>query len=544
MAVSVIENLDTLRADTMQPRRSTHMTITSQLNRAREVGTPLVAVATADQPATASAIAREMVELKHGKGPAPVIGWDILRGYHPRNKIGEDALAKMLGEMPVEATRNLGAALNLAAAAPPFTVLLFMNAQRLMDEPIMAQGIMNLRDLFKVDGRTLVLLGPSFDHLPAEIGQDILVFDEPLPTREELRKSTEKLYEDNEVKSVASETLDRSADALAGLAPFPAESAASLAVDEKGKIDIGHMWQRKFRAIENVRGLTMSLPKIGFANMGGCREIVSYIDEIASGPCRPKIIVWLDEFEKMIAGGGGSGPGESSGTSQDQIKVLLTDMERYGWVGDLRVGPPGCSKSLSVQLMAGHLGVPLAEADLGAAKSKWVGESEAQIRALVKAILAMGGEGPGVYFAATCNSLESLSAPLRRRFSAPGSTPFMFDLPDEDELEAIGNIQLAHWERLAGRALTKDRGFFRKCIGWSGANVRDCCRVAYSRGRQIEEVIIVPAAQQDKVGLEKLRQMAHGIFLSASYPGTYKKPSEQPEVNPGAGRKFGARKES
>lgn len=518
------------------------MTITQQLNRAREVGTPLVAVATADQPATASAIAREVLDLESKKSEvAPVIGWDILRGYHSMNKPGDKALAQMLGEIPPEATRNLGTALILAGSVPKFSVIVLKNAQRLIEEPVMAQGLLNLRDEFKSNGRMLILIGPAFAHLPAEIGQDMLVLDEPLPTREELRGSTAKLYEDNEVSTNAA-VLEHSADALVGLAPFPAESAASLAVSDAGEVEIGEMWKRKFRAIENVKGLTMSLPKRGFDHMGGCLEFVRYVEEYGAGPCRPRLIIWLDEFEKMIGGaGGGTGANESSGTSSDQVKVLLTDMERYGWVGDLRVGPPGCTKSLSVELMAGHLGIPLGELDLGAAKSKWVGESEAQIRACIKAILAMGGEGPGVYFAATCNSLEALSAPLRRRFSAPGSTPFFFDLPDEDELEAIGKVQLAYWETLARRPLAKDRGYFRNCKGWSGANVRDCCRVAYARGKMVEDVMIVPAAQQDKAGLERLRTMANGVFLSASYEGTYqmRKESDAPEAL--AGRRFASK---
>jgi len=538
------------------------MLTTEQINKARQVGTPLIAVSTADQPATALAIATKLIDLESGAdyieadgkqhpGGVPVISWDILRGFRPMNKLGEPALAKVLGERPPQAARHPGEALSLALDAEKDTIFVFFNAQRVLDEPMVAQGLMNLRDLFKGNGRSIILLGDSFARLPKEIAQDFFVIDEPLPTRDELRASTAKLYEENEV-SIRESALDSAADALAGLAPFPAESAASMAVRGKQNVDLDEMWRRKFRAIENVKGLKMTLPKVTFKDMGGCKAFIEYVELLAAGPCRPRIIVWLDEFEKMIsgAGDGGQSPGESTGTAMDQVKVLLTEMERNNWSGDLRVGPPGSGKTQSVQLMAGHLGIPLVEFDLGGVKSKWLGESEEQIRAAIKALFAMGGDGPGVYFAATCNSLSALSAPLRRRFSAPGSTPFMFDLPDVDEREAIGRIQQSAFEKLAGRGIGP-RGarwdqeasmlFWKSASGWSGANIRDCCRVAYSLQRTVDQVTIVPAADQDKAGLEKLRTMANGVFLSASYPGTYKMPSKDLEVS--KPRRFGARNE-
>jgi len=58
--------------------------------------------------------------------------------------------------------------------------------------------------------------------------------------------------------------------------------------------------------------------------------------------------------------------------------------------GVFLVGVSGCGKSLIAKAIASAWGVPLLRGDLGAAKSKWVGDSEANIRALFAVAEALG----------------------------------------------------------------------------------------------------------------------------------------------------------
>ena len=58
--------------------------------------------------------------------------------------------------------------------------------------------------------------------------------------------------------------------------------------------------------------------------------------------------------------------------------------------GALLVGVPGCGKSLTAKAIAAAWGVPLLRVDLGALKSKFVGEFEGNLRKAFKVIEAIG----------------------------------------------------------------------------------------------------------------------------------------------------------
>lgn len=58
--------------------------------------------------------------------------------------------------------------------------------------------------------------------------------------------------------------------------------------------------------------------------------------------------------------------------------------------GAMLVGVPGCGKSLTAKAIATAWGVPLLRLDLGALKSKFVGESEANMRKALRVIEAIG----------------------------------------------------------------------------------------------------------------------------------------------------------
>ena len=218
---------------------------------------------------------------------------------------------------------------------------------------------------------------------------------------------------------------------------------------------------------------------------------------------------------KLYIIAGPNGAGDSSGTSQDQAGVLLTTMEKYGYAGQILVGPPGSGKSAFADAVAGTFERPLICVDLGAAKGSLVGQSEERIRAMMKAIYAIAGE-KGAFFIATCNKLDILSPELRRRFRYG---IYFFDLPDKDERISIGKLQTAKYK------LKQDDEFWIECEGWSGANIRDCCDLSYAMrvGLKDAQNFIVPAFKQDQDGITRLRNMANGKFLSASYEGTYDK---------------------
>ena len=62
---------------------------------ARRVGTPLVAVRTADP---ASAIAQVSVSVNGKNEDVPLVAWDFIGGLQGRNEAGKSAVAKVVGE--------------------------------------------------------------------------------------------------------------------------------------------------------------------------------------------------------------------------------------------------------------------------------------------------------------------------------------------------------------------------------------------------------------------------------------------------------------
>jgi len=182
-------------------------TLIEQVEKARRVSTPLIAIATPDQANTLDVV--KGIFLDNKKTPIPIIKWDALNGFTAINEVGRDTLVELLKTDKVEEWPGLSAnpasALGLAALLPGEqrdtenklaqrgSVLFMHNAHLFFEDKgdrehaQVVQGIWNLRDLYKADKRTLIILGPAFT-FPPEIAQDIIEFDEPLPDEEEQRR--------------------------------------------------------------------------------------------------------------------------------------------------------------------------------------------------------------------------------------------------------------------------------------------------------------------------------------------------------------------
>jgi len=106
---------------------------------------------------------------------------------------------------------------------------------------------------------------------------------------------------------------------------------------------------------------------------------------------RERILEWHDPIPDGLDAIGGL----------DNLKAWLISRaaayspraRKYGLLppkGALLVGVPGCGKSLTAKAIATAWGVPLLRLDLGALKSKFVGESEGNLRRALRVIEAIG----------------------------------------------------------------------------------------------------------------------------------------------------------
>ena len=480
---------------------------------ARRVGTPLLAVQTAD-PASAITQVCESINGKHSL--PPLLVWDFISGLQGRNEAGKAAVAKVLGEnSPVLGPGDvLAVAQRIAADA----ILFLLNPQRLWEQSDVVQGIWNLRDVFKAGGQMLVLLTPPGATLPVELQNDVMVIDEPLPSTEDLARLVGETFESASVTAPDDAIVSKAVDALVGLAAFPAEQVLAMSLSKSG-LDFERLWERKCQAVEQTRGLSIWRGGETFDEIGGCQNIKRFLTAVFEGREAPRVIVFVDEIEKAFAGTGT----DMSGVKTEMTGTMLSWMQDRSADGIIFIGPPGAAKSAVGKAAGATAGIPTVAFDLSAMQNSLVGGSGEQLRAALQVVDAIS-QGRSLWIA-TCNSITSLPPELRRRFTLG---TFFFDLPSAEERRAIWNIYVNRW-RLTGE-LPDDEG-------WTGAEIKECCRKAWRLKLSLRESAeyIVPVSRSAADQIEALRRQASGRFLSASQPGVFTAESRQ--VTAGAGKR-------
>jgi hypothetical protein len=470
----------------------------SLLKAARRAGTPLVAIRTADP---ASALAQVATSIG-GEKDTPLIAWDILNGLVGRNKTGNAAIAKVLGET----STALGPADALAAARKfaKDTVFCFLNPQRVWEQPDVVQGIWNLRDVFKSGGQMLVLIITPGASLPAELQSDVMVIDEPLPSPEELAAVVRQTFEAAELAAPEEATVSKAVDALVGLAAFPAEQVIAMSLSKAG-LDFARLWDRKRQAVEQTPGLTIWRGGETFDQIGGCENIKRFLRAVLHGQEAPRVIVFVDEIEKAFAGTGT----DMSGVKTEMTGTMLSWMQDHGADGTIFIGPAGAAKSAVAKAAGATAGIPTVAFDLSAMQSSLVGGSGERLRAALQVVDTIS-QGRSLWIA-TCNSIVSLPPELRRRFTLG---TFFFNLPSAEERKAIWQIYRDRWN-LDGKLPDDD--------GWTGAEIKECCRKAWRLNLSLQESAqyIVPVSRSAADQIATLRAQASGRFLSASRAGVY-----------------------
>lgn len=466
---------------------------------ARRVGTPLLAVRTADP---ASAITQVCAGAIGKNGPPPVLVWDFVGGLQGRNDAGKSVVGKVLGEN--SPALGPGDVLAVAQRIASDTILFFLNPQRVWEQPDVVQGIWNLRDVFKAGGQMLVLVTPAGATLPIELQNDVMIIDEPLPATDDLARLVSETFESAGVSAPDHATASNAVDALVGLAAFPAEQVLAMSLSKNG-LDLGRLWERKCQAVEQTPGLTIWRGGETFDQIGGCENIKTFLTAVLRGREAPRVIVFVDEIEKAFAGAGT----DMSGVKTEMTGTMLSWMQDRGADGTIFIGPPGAAKSAVAKAAGATAGIPTVAFDLSAMQNSLVGGSGERLRAALQVVDAIS-QGRSLWIA-TCNSITSLPPELRRRYTLG---TFFFDLPVAAERKAIWDIYLKRWS-LTGEIPDDD--------GWTGAEIKECCRKAWRLKLSLIESAkyIVPVSRSAADQIEALRRQASGRFLSASEAGVF-----------------------
>lgn len=489
--------------------------LTKSFRAARNASAPLMAVQTPDQAATMAALLKELraEAVPPGFEPGCAFVWDAVRAIRPLDEISKKQMHKF--SEPNMMIRP-DEAINAAANMPAESIFFVLNAHRHISASesttATVQAIWNLRDEFKANRRTLILLAPNI-MLPAELETDTLILDEPLPEKDEITAIASAIYEAGAQPVPSEETVASIVAATSGLASFPAEQAIAMSMRKNG-IDLDTLWERKRQMVEQTRGLSVYRGKDSYADIGGLQNIKQFTTKVIEGKRKPRVIVFIDEIEKAI-----NPEGDLSGVSKDQLGMLLSFMQDNNATGYILIGPPGTCKSAFAKATGNEAEVPTVSLDMGGMKGGIVGESEGNIRTALKVCKAIGGDR--LLFIATCNSIGALPPELRRRFTLG---TFFMDLPDAEERAVIWKIYIGKYG-LPDKATPADEG-------WTGAEIRQCCDLAFNLEIPLIEAAgyVVPVAQSAFEKIERLRNEASGRYISAGKPGLYTAPAKAEQV--------------
>tara|TARA_R110000751_G_C13762042_1_gene479314 strand:+ start:411 stop:1877 length:1467 start_codon:yes stop_codon:yes gene_type:complete len=472
------------------------MSLCDNIKKARGAGVPLLLIETSD-PAAVQAIVLKCSEV-------PVLRWDMVRGVNPCNEEAKVIANTMTGGDPTDTARP-DAMLESIEKMSEDSILLLYGAEKIMDEVFVRQGLWNLRDDFKTTGRTLVAMVPLGTKLTSDLRDDFVVLEHPLPTQAELRKATISLVEDAELEPLSDADLDKAIDATLGLSGFGAETCLAMSLG-KGGVDQDALWERKRKAIEATQGLTVYRGTEKFDDLGGLDNAKDLYRQVAkSKKYAPRCVVFIDEIEKAI-----SGLNDSTGVNKAQLGAMLKWMQNKDIDGGMLIGVAGSGKSAIGKAIGNEAQCPTIEFDLDGMKGSLVGSSEANLRAAMATVDAIGQDR--ILIVATCNAMGEIPVELKRRFKL--STMF-FDLPSKIEREGIWKLYLSKFD-MVGATLPDD-------TDWTGAEIRTCCQLADRLEISLVEAstYIVPVAKSGAKAIDTLRREASGNYISASHKGVY-----------------------
>jgi hypothetical protein len=481
------------------------ISLEEQLKRIRRAGVPLVVIETEDQPDTV----RKILTVMTSRKGLSVMQWDKSRAIMGLNEAGIDMAGSICeGKPALIVTGNPSEMLRRIYKCKKAIVIMH-NAHRFINNEDVGQGIANLREQYKELNSLFIMLCPSIS-IPIEMKHDILTIKDRLPTLEEVGSIAKDICDG--VGMTAMDDMNKISDTLIGLSAFEAEQTLSTSIyettpaveGEKGIIEIDReaLWDRKCIAIEQTPGLRISRGK---ETICGYDNVRNFIKKIMDGKNPPRLVLLIDEIEKLLAGIGG----DSSGVSQDQLGITLTTMQENEYDGMIFYGVQGSGKTAVSKEIADYGRVPLAMFDLGAMKGKYVGTSEGMIRGAWNTVGAMG-QGR-VLVIATCNNITILPPELRRRFTLG---TFFFDTPSAAARNMMWEVYEKKYSVNGERPMDEE---------WTGAEIKICCKIAAKLECSLLEAskYIVPVAISAKEQIDLLRGQASGKFIDASRPGVY-----------------------
>jgi hypothetical protein len=398
-------------------------------------------------------------------------------------------------------------------------VVFLMGYHRFIENPVVVQSLLNALPALKGHGATAIVVAPSATGIPAEWEPVARVWDHALPGEEMLDSILQRTLPEGQ--KIATEQAQAAIDAGKGMTAAGYEDAIALSLVQTGAVERETIWREKADAMRKSGGAEVHSGKERFSDIGG-----------------------LDGLKRF------------------SLRSLTSG--RDGARGVMLLGCPGTGKSHFAKALGNEVGRSTVSVDMGRMFGSLVGESERMMRETLASVERMapcvlfideiekglsgvqssgktdGGTSArvfgtfltwlndrpsGVYVVATCNDISSLPPEFLRQERWDGV--FFVDLPTKTERDAIWKVYEAAYKATGKRP---------EAEGWTGAEIKSCCRLAHVQGITLEEAAeqTIPLTLTAGARVEEIRKGASGKTLSATTGKVYRiDESNAPAANSG-----------
>ena len=171
-----------------------------------------------------------------------------------------------------------------AVAGTEKTVAFFWNLHRFLGGPDVIQAIQNAIEPMKARGSCIVVLAPDHDKLPQELARHVVTWDFPLPNEQVLIATAQRVAADAGLVLEEGEPLRLLVDAARGLTAAEAEDAMALAFVEKRRLDPGVVAREKAGALLRQAKISMVQYPERFGDLGGLDNLKRFTLATAPSP--------------------------------------------------------------------------------------------------------------------------------------------------------------------------------------------------------------------------------------------------------------------
>ncbi len=210
---------------------------------------------------------------------------------------------------------------------------------------VVVAWLCEVRDVLAATGRTVLFLGPEFD-VPPALANDVTTVDFPLPDDPAIEHSVRFVMDGHAFDDAV---LPSIVSACRGMTQQQVEDRTALAL-------------RRFKTLNADAASLILHEKAEVLRRSG---LLKYREPPAGGL---QLIGGNDNVKRHIA--------RDKACFGDKAHAFGIDPPR----GLMLTGIPGCGKTQISLCAASELGMPLIQFDVGAMMSKWVGETESNVR--------------------------------------------------------------------------------------------------------------------------------------------------------------------